>query len=84
MAGRGFANNDFLDVLFRSFTTKKINYLVIAVRAKTRTVKEEKNKKGEHKISCTSDYSAIIKYIDALYSCQYFEVPLRGLLIIGY
>lgn len=72
-AGRAYANNQFLKDLFQASVMHDIEYLVIAVRNIYKT-----------KSASTKDFQKIISFIDALYASDRLNLPLKGLLIIGY
>ena len=69
-AGRGFTNNQFLKDLFQACMMHNVDYLCIAVRL----IYRGKNK----------DYEKIVEFFDTLYTSNRLQLPLKGLLIIGY
>ena len=69
-AGRGFTNNQFLKDLFQACMMHNIDYLGIAVRM----IYREKNK----------DYEKIVQFFDTLFASNRLQLPLKGILIIGY
>ena len=69
-AGRGFTNNQFLKDLFQACMMHNVDYLCIAVRL----IYRGKNK----------DYEKIVQFFDTLYTSNRLQLPLKGLLIIGY
>ena len=69
-AGRGFTNNQFLKDLFQACMMHNIEYLGIAVRM----IHREKNK----------DYEKIVQFFDTLFASNRLQLPLKGILIIGY
>ncbi|WKT57928.1 hypothetical protein QVH35_11690 [Candidatus Nitrosotenuis chungbukensis] len=68
-AGRAVANNQFLKDLFEACMMNATDYLVIAVR------KVYRGKK---------DFEAVNLFFDVLYASRKLELPLKGILIIGY
>ncbi len=68
-AGRGVVNNQFLKDLFQACMMHDVFYLAIAVR---NTYKGAK------------DFENVCKFFDTLYASNRLQLPLRGLLIIGY
>ena len=69
-AGRGVVNNQFLKDLFQACMMDQIDYLVIAVR----------NIYGKN----GKDFYTVSTFMDALYASGRLELPLAGVLIIGY
>ena len=68
-AGRAVTNYQFLKDFFEASMMMGVEYLCIAVRNKYRTRK---------------DFESVYKFFDAMYSSRRMDVPLKGLLIIGY
>ena len=68
-AGRALSNNQFLKDLFQACVMKDVDYLVIAVR---------NNYRGN------DDYSKIVTFIETLYASTRLNLPLMGIVIIGY
>ncbi len=68
-AGRAVANNQFLKDFFQACMMHGVSYLAIAVRNTYRTSK---------------DFDSVLKFFDALYASNRLQLPLKGLLIIGY
>ena len=68
-AGRAFANNQFLKDFFEACAMHNVDYLCIAVRNEYRNI---------------PDFKKICAFFDALYASGRLQVPLKGLLIIGY
>jgi hypothetical protein len=68
-AGRGVVNNQFLKDLFQACMMHDVFYLAIAVR---NTYKGAK------------DFESVCKFFDTLYASNRLQLPLRGLLVIGY
>ena len=69
-AGRAFLNNQFLKDLFQACMMHNVEYLGIAVRM----IYLDKNK----------DYEKVVQYFDTLYASNRLQLPLKGLLVIGY
>lgn len=68
-AGRAFTNYQFLKDLFEASVMNNVDYCVIAVR----------------RIYLGNlDFEKIIQFMDTLYSSNKLEIPLKGVLIIGY
>ena len=68
-AGRGYLNNQFLKDLFQACVMQDVDYLAIAVRQIYRG---------------TKDYEKVVAFIDTLYVSSKFNLPLSGVLILGY
>jgi hypothetical protein len=68
-AGRAVDNNQFLKDLFEACMMHDIEYLVIAVRKIYRK---------------KTDFEIVVKYFDTLYSSRRLDLPLKGIMIIGY
>ena len=68
-AGRAVTNYQFLKDLFQACIMYEVDYLVIAVR---------KDYKGN------PDFQKVITYFDTLYASGRLQLPLKGILIIGY
>jgi hypothetical protein len=68
-AGRAVTNYQFLKDLFQAFMMYEVDYLVIAVR---------KDYRGN------PDYQNVITFFDTLYASGRLQLPLKGILIIGY
>ena len=68
-AGRGYLNNQFLKDLFQACVMQDVEYLAIAVRQ-------------TYKV--TKDYEKVVAFIDTLYASTKFNLPLKGILILGY
>lgn len=77
-AGRGVLNNQFLKDLFQACMMQDVDYLTIAVLYEYRTGKEE----GKYRVS--RDFEIVCKFFDALYSSDRLQLPLKGILIVGY
>lgn len=68
-AGRGVVNYQFLKDLFQACVMQDVDYAVIAVRNDYRG---------------SDDYSKVVSFIDTLYASQRLNLPLTGILIVGY
>jgi hypothetical protein len=68
-AGRGVTNYQFLKDLFQACMMYEVDYLVIAVR---------KDYRGN------PDFQNVISFFDTLYASGRLQLPLEGILIIGY
>lgn len=68
-AGRAVINYQFLKDLFEACMMHDVNYLVIAVR---KTYREK------------ADFEKVVTHFDTLYASGRLELPLKGVLIIGY
>ena len=68
-AGRGVLNNQFLKDLFQACMMNDVWYLVTAVR---------------NSYLKNDDFKTVITFYEALYASGRLELPLKGLLVIGY
>ena len=68
-AGRAVTNYQFLKDLFEACVMSDVNYLVIAVRNKYRN---------------SLDFKKVITFLNTLYASNRLQLPLKGVLIIGY
>ena len=68
-AGRAYANNQFLKDLFQAAVMQDVDYCVIAVR--------QIYKK-------TNDFEKILNYLETLFASNRLQIPLKGVLLIGY
>lgn len=68
-AGRAVVNNQFLKDLFQACMMHDVDYLVIAVR--------KIYKAGR-------DFDKVVTFFDTLYSSARLQLPLTGILVIGY
>jgi hypothetical protein len=68
-AGRGVVNNQFLKDLFQASMMHDVFYVAIAVRNDYRGV---------------NDFDRVCRFMDTLFASRRLELPLRGILIIGY
>lgn len=68
-AGRAVTNYQFLKDLFEACVMSDVNYLVIAVRNEYRN---------------SRDFEKVITFFNTLYTSNRLQLPLKGVLIIGY
>lgn len=68
-AGRAVTNYQFLKDLFEACVMSDVNYLVIAVRNEYRN---------------SLDFKKVITFFNTLYASNRLQLPLKGVLIIGY
>lgn len=68
-AGRGVTNYQFLKDIFQACMMHDVNYLVIAVRKIYR-----KNR----------NFDTVLRFLDTLYASGRLELPLEGILLVGY
>ena len=72
-AGRAVSNNQFLKDLFQACLMVDVDYLGIAVRR----VYEAGNASGK-------DFETVVTFFETLYASRRLQLPLKGILIIGY
>ena len=68
-AGRGVMNNQFLKDLFQACMMHEVHYLGIAVR--------------NNYLGC-EDYQTVKTFFETLYASSRLQLPLKGILLIGY
>jgi len=68
-AGRGVVNNQFLKDLFQACMMHDVFYLAIAVR--------NVYKGGQN-------FETVCRFFNTLYASQRLQIPLRGILVVGY
>ena len=68
-AGRGITNNQFLKDVFQACMMHDVEYLAIAIRNEYR-----RNK----------NFETMTQFFETLYASNRLELPLRGILAIGY
>ena len=68
-AGCGFLNNQFLKDLFQAFMMHDVEYFGIAVR---NLYKKSK------------DFEKVVTFFETLYASNRLELPLNGVIVIGY
>jgi hypothetical protein len=72
-AGRGLVNNQFLKDLFQACMMDDVEYLSIALR----NVYVAGGTKSQ-------DFVQVVRWFDTLYASSRLQLPLKGILIIGY
>ena len=72
-AGRGLVNNQFLKDLFQACMMDDVEYLAIAIR----NVYVTSGAKSR-------DFSTVVRWFDTLYASNRIQLPLKGILVIGY
>ncbi len=68
-AGRGVTNNQFLKDLFQACMMQDVEYLGIAVRNDYRG---------------NPDFERVVRFFDTMYASNRLQLPLDGVLVIGY
>lgn len=68
-AGRGVVNNQFLKDLFQACMMHDVKHLGIAIR---------NNYRG------APDFDKVIQFFDTMYASNRLQLPLHGILVIGY
>ena len=68
-AGRGVLNNQFLKDLFQACMMHNVDYFGIAVRNLYKN---------------SRDFEKVVMFFDTLYASNRLELPLNGVLVIGY
>jgi len=68
-AGRGVTNYQFLKDLFQACMMYNVEYLVLGIRRVYRTSK---------------DFEKVVTFFDTLYASDRLQLPLKGILVIGY
>lgn len=68
-AGRGYRNNQFLKDIFQACMMPKAEYLVIAVR---------------NHYHNSDDFKSIFQFLETLYISGRLQLPLKGIVLIGY
>ena len=76
-AGRGVINYQFLKDFFECLCIQDAEYLVIGVLNEYKPP----SKKGT---GGNKDFTTVVTFFDSLYASQRFQIPLKGLLIVGY
>jgi hypothetical protein len=72
-AGRGVINNQFLKDFFQACMMDEVEYLAIAVR----NLYEAAGIKNR-------DFESVVTWFETLYASRRLELPLRGILVVGY
>lgn len=78
-AGRGVLNNQFLKDLFQACMMQNIDYLSIAVLNEYIT-----NQKNSSSQKIDHNFDEVCKFFDSLYASDRLQLPLKGILVIGY
>jgi len=68
-AGRGVTNYQFLKDLFQACMMQDVDYLAVAVR---------------NKYKSSRDFEKVFTFFDTLYKSNRLQLPLQGVLILGY
>ena len=68
-AGRGVTNYQFLKDIFQACMMHNVNYLIIAVR---KIYRKDRN------------FDTVLRFLDTLYASGRLNLPLKGILLIGY
>ncbi len=68
-AGRAFRNNQFLKDIFQACMMPSVEYLILAVR---------------NTYSGTDDFKDIFIFLETLYINSRLQLPLKGIVLIGY
>ncbi|MDD9867914.1 MAG: hypothetical protein OXU73_01110 [Candidatus Campbellbacteria bacterium] len=68
-AGRALTNNQFLKDIFQACVMQDVDFLILGVRNFYRNQK---------------DFEEIKKFLDTLYSSSRLDLPLKGILLVGY
>lgn len=77
-AGRAVANNQFLKDIFQACMMYEVEYLVIAV------LNEYSINSSSGKTHTTYDYQTVKTFLETLYVSNRLQLPLKGILLIGY
>jgi hypothetical protein len=68
-AGRAFRNNQFLKDIFQACMMPSVEYLILAVR---------------NTYHGTDDFKSIFTFLETLYINSRLQLPLKGIVLIGY
>ena len=68
-AGRAVVNNQFLKDIFQACMMYCVEYLVLAIRQKYKT---------------RNDFNIVYNFLETLYISNRLQLPLKGILLIGY
>lgn len=68
-AGRAYRNNQFLKDIFQACMMPSVEYLILAVR---------------NTYSGTDDFQSIFAFLETLYINGRLQLPLKGIVLIGY
>lgn len=72
-AGRGVINNQFLKDFFQACMMDEVEYVAIAVR----NLYEAAGIKNR-------DFESVVTFFETLYASRRLELPLKGILVVGY
>jgi hypothetical protein len=72
-AGRGVINNQFLKDFFQACMMDEVQYLAIAVRNLYKAAGINNR-----------DFENVVTFFDTLYASRRLELPLNGILVLGY
>lgn len=72
-AGRGVINNQFLKDFFQACMKDEVEYMAVAVR----NIYEAAGVRNQ-------DFETVVKFFETLYASSRLELPLKGILILGY
>lgn len=72
-AGRGVINNQFLKDFFQACMMDEVEYMAVAVR----NIYEAAGIRNQ-------DFETVVKFFETLYASRRLELPLKGILILGY
>lgn len=76
-AGRAVRNNQFLKDIFQACMMYEVEYLVLAVL-------NEYHFNSQGKDTCSHDYNEVKTFLETLYVSNRLQLPLKGILLIGY
>lgn len=68
-AGRAYRNNQFLKDIFQACMMPSVEYLILAVR---------------NTYSGTDDFASIFAFLETLHINGRLQLPLKGIVLIGY
>lgn len=68
-AGRAYRNNQFLKDIFQACMMPSVEYLILAVR---------------NTYSGTDDFESVFAFLETLYINGRLQLPLKGIVLIGY
>lgn len=68
-AGRAYRNNQFLKDIFQACMMPEVDYLIISVR---------------NFYHGTNDFNSIFQFLETLYISGRLQLPLKGIVLIGY
>lgn len=68
-AGRGVTNYQFLKDLFQACVMQDVNYLIVCIRNDYRG---------------NDNFAAVVNFFDTLYASDRLNLPLTGIMVIGY